>query len=382
MSNSRPAPKKIVLIGPAYPYRGGQSLVEAHLYHTLSELGHDVRTVTFTTLYPKIFFPGTTQYDDSGVVFYDHRARIERLLSSVNPLTWVRAARRLRTLQPDLVLFVWWMPFFGPCYSTLARLTKRWTRARIGFLVENYISHENRWFDRYWSRVTLDRADGFVCQSGFVEQQIKAVHAQPVYRTTLSVYDCYDLERHTAASARQSLGLPERAPVVLFFGLIRPYKGLERLVAAFPKIVEAVPEARLLIVGEAYEDAGKYTDQIATLGLSERTTFVDRFIPNEDIERYFKAADVVCLPYHSASQSGILMMAYGFRKPVIVTDVGGLRELVEEGKTGHVMPDNAPETVAQTVVNVLRSDTDYAAHIGGLAQSLGYRSLGDIVEQL
>lgn len=381
-SNSPTSKKRIVLIGPAYPYRGGQSLVEAHLWHTLTEAGHDVRTITFTTLYPKIFFPGTTQYDDSGTIFYDHRDRIERIISSVNPLTWVRAARRLRDLQPDLILFVWWMPFFGPCYSTIARLAKRWTKARIGFLVENYISHENRWFDKYWSRVTLDRADGFICQSGFVKQQIKAVHDQPVYRTTLSVYDCYDLGKHTTRTARESFGLPESAPVVLFFGLIRPYKGLERLIAAFPEIVEAFPDAQLLIAGEAYEDASKYEQQIDALDLGDRTTFDNKFIPNEDIERYFKATNVVCLPYHSASQSGILMMAYGFRKPVIVTDVGGLRELIQEGKTGAVMPDNQPETVARTVIEVLQSGIDYAAHIDGLAESLGYRSLGEIVDRL
>lgn len=373
--------KRIVIVGPAYPYRGGQSLVEAHLWHTLTALGHDVHTVSFTTLYPKIFFPGTTQFDDSDVIFYDHRDRIDRVISSVNPLTWVKAARRIERLQPDLVLFVWWMPFFGPCYSTIARLVKRRTQARIGFLVENYISHENRWFDKFWSRITLDLADGFIAQSSFVRQQIEAVHKQPVYQTTLSVFDCYDLGNYDRTSARTALGLPPNEPVCLFFGLIRPYKGLAALIEAFPLVLQE-ELCQLLIVGEAYEDTAGYESQIERLGIGERTTFINQFIPNEEVERYFKAADFLCLPYNSATQSGILMMGYGLRRPVIVTDVGGLRELVREGKTGMVIPDNEPSTVAGAILAMIRSGEDFSAHIEGLADSLGYLTMGEIVASL
>ena len=377
-----PNGKRIVLVGPAYPYRGGQSLVEAHLWHTLTEAGYDVHTVTFTTLYPKIFFPGTTQYDDSKVIFYDHRDRIERIISSVNPLTWIKAARHIAALQPDLVFFVWWMPFFGPCYTTIAKLLRRNTEAKITFLVENYISHENRWFDKYWSKVTLDLADAFICQSSFVKRQIEQVHHQPVYQTTLSVYDCYDLKRYSRKTAKEFLNLPAASPVCLFFGLIRPYKGLDKLIYAFPEILREIPDAQLLIVGEVYEDDSKYTKLIEQCEISEQTTFINEFVPNEEIERYFKAADVLCLPYNSASQSGILMMAYGFQKPVIVTDVGGLKELIVEGKTGSVIPNNNTQNIANSVVDVLRSQTDYATHIKELANTLGYRSLGEIVQQI
>ena len=303
------------------------------------------------------------------------------MISSVNPVTWVKAANRIVRLQPDLVLFVWWMPFFGPCYSTIARLIKRRSTARIGFLVENYISHENRWFDRFWSRATLDLADGFIAQSSFVRKQIEAVHEQPVYQTTLSVFDCYDLGNYDRATARAALHLPADEPVCLFFGLIRPYKGLAALIEAFPLVLQE-EKCRLLIVGEAYEDTVGYETRIERLGIGDQTTFLNQFIPNEEVERYFKAADFLCLPYNSATQSGILMMGYGLRRPVIVTDVGGLRELVKGGKTGMVIPDNQPHTVAEAILTIIRSREDFAANIEGLADSLGYLTMDEIIHSL
>lgn len=265
--------KKIVIVGPAQPYRGGQSLVEAHMYDTLTQMDFEVQTISFSLLYPKIFFPGTTQYDTSETIFFPHKEKIHRLINSVNPLTWSKAAKKILSLKPDLVIFVWWMPFFGPAYGYIAKQIKKKSQASISFLVENYISHENRWFDKWMSQRTLDLADSFICQSNYVRSAIAENHKnKPIHKTTLSVFECFDLKRYTKTQAREMLGITAEK-VVLFFGLIRRYKGLDKLIKAMKYFAEGHPDYHLLIVGEAYEDPTYYTDLIKEVGIESRSTF-------------------------------------------------------------------------------------------------------------
>lgn len=372
----------IAIVGSAYPYRGGQALVEGHLFTTLTDAGYEVNTFTFSRMYPKLFFPGETQYDTSETVFFDHRDKIERSIDSIGPASWKRTAKAINALAPDMVVFVWWMPFFGPCYRGIIKhLDKNIKRV---FLIENHISHEARWFDRSQSRRTLKLADHFICQSQFTADSVTKDHpAIPIWRTTLSVFDCYDLKRYDKESARKKLGI-ESKHVVLFFGLIRQYKGLDRFIAAMPKVLKEAPDTMGLIVGEAYEDIGPYKEQIAQLGLDEHIKMVNAFIPNEEIEPWFKAADLICLPYRSATQSGITMIAYGMRRPVVVTDVGGLKELVVPGRTGEVVPNDDLEALAKAVVKVLRDSEaiEHAAHIANLTKELGYLELPEMVDKM
>ncbi len=368
--------KKIVLVSPAFPYRGGQALVEAHLFHALTQLGYDCHTLTFTLLYPKVFFPGSSQYDQSGKTFYAHSERIYRIINSINPFTWIQAARRIKSLNPDITLFVWWMPFFGPAYTVIAWLVKKWSKSKIVFLVENYISHENRWFDKISSKVTLDQADAYIGQSEFIRNSIQKIHKKPVYKTTLSVYDCYNLGAFTKETAKALFKI-QQPKTVLFFGLIRRYKGLDKLIEAMQYLEDDIS---LLAAGECYEDIAYYEDLIQKFDVGAKVRLVNQFIPNEEIEPYFKSADIVILPYNSASQSGILMMAYGFNKPVMVNNVGGLSELVVEGKTGFVMPNNDPKTIAQAIVKFYENDQeDYHGNIANLNEKLGYGNLEDIM---
>lgn len=375
--------ENIVIVSPAYPYRGGQALVEAHLFNMLSNLGYDCSTISFTLLYPKILFPGATQLDKSSQTYFNHTSKIYRIINSINPFTWIKAAKKIKEINPSLVIFVWWMPFFGPAYSLIAKLVKKKTNAKIAFLVENYISHENRWFDKISSKITLDKADAFICQSEFVKSQLKKNHSQLILKTTLSVYDCYNNDVFDKVSAKKNLGITANK-VVLFFGLIRKYKGLDKLIEGFKIIEEKEPDTMLLIVGECYEDINYYKKIIDSTGLKNKTMLFDKFIDNEDIEPYFKAADVVCLPYNSASQSGILMMAYGFNRPVVVNNVGGLPELVVQGKTGEVIENNSPELIAEGVLKVLTQlDTiDYKSNIQNLNKDLGYGNVDDIIKQI
>ncbi len=376
--------KKVVIVGPAYPYRGGQSLVEAHLYDTMTNHGYDVHTVSFTLLYPKIFFPGTTQFDESKTTFFSHQDRIYRIINSINPFTWFKAIKKIRAINPDNTIFVWWMPFFGPAYWTIAFFLKRLTKTKVTFLVENYISHENRWFDKFSSKVTLNLADYFICQSDFERGRIAAVHKeQKIFKTTLSVFDCYNMDRYDSKSAREFLGIKTER-VIMFFGLIRRYKGLDKLIEAFTTIEKSYPDLTLLIVGECYEDIQYYKDLIKKEGIGDRTILVDKFIANEDVEPYYKAADMVCLPYNSASQSGILMMAYGFKVPVLVNNVGGLPELIVEGKTGTVIPDNSPDSIAKGVCRIYENGEkeDYKSNIKNINESLGYINLHEMISEI
>ncbi len=372
---------KITIVSPAYPYRGGQALVEAHLYHTLTQNGFDCHTVTFSLLYPSIFFPGKTQYERSNFIPYPHQDKIVRLINSINPISWWKTAQYIAKQGSDAVIFVWWMPFFGPAYWTIIQLLRQWTNTKILFLVENYISHEHRWFDKFFSKQTLRLADAFICESSFVENALKTHHPTiPVFRTTLELYDCYDLGKYTKESARKALGIPLDKPVILYFGLIRPYKGVDRLIQAFPLIKEKIADCQLLIVGECYEPLEKYQRLIESLPVKEGLYFMEGYVANEEMEKYFKAADIVCLPYYHATQSGVLMVAYAFKKPVVVTKVGGLPELVVPNKTGKIIPDNAPEHIAKACCELLQEDLEnYAQHISQLSETLGYKRLPELI---
>lgn len=377
--------KKVVIVGPAYPYRGGQALVEAYLHSSLTNLEYDVQTISYKLLYPSIFFPGTTQFEQSEFIPFEHNDKIERRLNSINPFNWLKTAKHINSLKPDILIIVWWMPFFGPALSTIARSVKKKSKSKIVFLIENYVSHEKRWFDKFMTKYTLKYADHFIAQSKYTGKQVVPDFPNAkVHQTTLSVFDCYDFHQYDKPSAREFLNIKE-SKVILFFGLIRQYKGLDKLIVAFKKVLQEVSDIRLMIVGEAYDKIEKYTDLIKSEDLDSQITLVNQYIPNEKIEPYYKAADFVCLPYNSATQSGIVMMAYGFRRPVIVTDVGGLPELVIENETGFVLENNEPALLANGIIKAYDSDSvDFESNIENYVHQLGYvnmKAIFDEVEQ-
>lgn len=371
---------KIILVGPAYPYRGGQSLVEAYLHKTIDQLGYETSTVSYTLLYPSIFFPGTTQFDESKVIPFEHSNKIKRIINSINPFTWLKAARFLKKEKPDAVIFVWWMPFFGPALGSIARLIRK--KTKITFLVENYVSHENRWFDRFFTKKTFHWADSFICQSDYIKNQIvNDFPDKPIYKTTLSIYDCYNLNRYTKSSAKEFLNI-KTENVVLFFGLIRPYKGLDKLIETFSELIKEKPDTTLLIVGENYESVEKYQQLIQKYQLEDKVIFENKFIPNEDVEPYFKASDTVVMPYYSGTQSGILMMAYGFRIPVVVTNVGGIAELVKQNETGILVENNETKNLLPAIKQILdtKAEIHYAENIDKYTHSMGYANMEQIIK--
>jgi glycosyltransferase involved in cell wall biosynthesis len=341
---------KVALIGPVFPYRGGIAHFGAMLAREF-EKHHDVSLVNFQRLYPSFLFPGKTQFDDSDSPM---KVDSERIIDVLNPWTWRAAGRHVAALAPDLVVFQWWHPFFGPAFRAITRAIHRNSRARVVFLCHNVLPHESSVLDRVLSRVGLGSADAYLVQSKQDGANLEQI--RPGARWAFNphpVYDWFEMERFDRSSAREALSVGGR--VLLFFGLIRPYKGLDLLLRAFAGVADEL-DATLLVVGEFYEPRGPYDALIEDLGIGSRVRVVDRYVPNEDVEMYFKAADVAVLPYRTATQSGIVQTAYSFHLPVIVTGVGGLPDVVRDGETGYVVAPEDPEALAGAMRRFYREE--------------------------
>jgi glycosyltransferase involved in cell wall biosynthesis len=335
---------KIVIVGTAYPLRGGISHYNALLYRELGR-AHEVQIITFSRQYPSLLFPGRTQQESEGELL---RVPSEQLVDSVNPFNWYAVGENIRRRTPDLLIFKYWLPFFGPCFGTIARRAKRNGRTRVVYICDNVVPHERRPGDRLFTRYAFGPADAFIVQSDAVERDLLAFQPGAVYRKVPHpVYDIFGrtLDRQ---DARRELGIGA-GRVMLFFGYVRAYKGLDVLLDAMAE-VRLRMDVQLLVVGEFYDDEQKYREQIARLGLGDHVRVVADYVPNDRVGVYFSAADAVILPYLSATQSGIAQIAYNFDRPVIATRVGGLGEVVVDGKTGLLVPPADPHALAAAII--------------------------------
>lgn len=338
---------RIVLIGTAYPLRGGIAHYVALLYKKLSERGHDVRVLSFKRQYPSLLFPGKTQADEGKELIPLPSTPI---LDSINPFSWIKAALWLKKVQPDLLIFKYWMPFFAPCYATVAFLARRLFKVKTLYILDNVIPHEKKPLDRLLTRIGLHGVDAFIAQSASVREDLLQFRPHARYRDVPHpVYEIFP-PAEPMDEARSALGVTEKN-VLLYFGYIRRYKGLKYLVQAMPEIRKVLGDVRLLVCGEFYEGREEILSLIDTLSLAGCVTVVDDFIPNEAVARYFSAANLVVLPYVTATQSGIVQVAYHYNKPVVVTRVGGLPEVVPHGKSGYVVEPEDPQAIAQAVIH-------------------------------
>ena len=375
----------IVLIGPAYPYRGGNALFMSHLYEALAP-HFQVHFINYTLLYPSLLFPGTTQFDQSREM--TKQIPNERLLSSVNPVSWWKTARRVRELKPDLVVFDWWNPFFGPSHRAVSTLLGRSLHDKILFITENVISHEARFIDKFLTKLGLANAASFLALSGQVANDLKPFAKNlPVYRSELPVFgEFYAQTAHGISNeaAKAKFGFANDDDVILFFGYIRKYKGLDVLLRAMPLIARTNPRVKLLVAGEFYDDPKPYYDLINELGIATQVKIFDSFIPNEYVAEFYAASDVVMLPYRSATQSGILGIAYGFDRPVIVTDVGGLAESVAHERTGFVVKPESPKALAHAVQRFyeLRTKTDFSANVRERARANAFTNIHKLFQDI
>ncbi len=373
---------KIVIIGPAYPLRGGNALFVAHLYDALADK-NEVSVISYSRLYPGFLFPGVRQVDISSTPMKQHPATA--VIDCLTPLTWLKAARLAASLNPDLLVFTWWNPFFGPIVKTIASSYKRRTGKPVIIVAENVVSHEARKVDLFLTMMALKQADRFLVLSEVVERDIRKLFpSSKVFRSSLPVYECYQVgDTLTQDQAKQRLKIAEK-DVILFFGYVRAYKGLMNLLEAFPTILQERKTAHLLIVGEYYDDPKPYHEAMERLGIRDHITEVAEYVANEDVHLYFEAANLAVLPYNGATQSGILSIAYGFSKPVVVTDVGGLAELVDDGKTGYVVPPRDVRKLAEAIIRYFREgkEAEFSANIIVKRQQNSFHHIRDLFEEI
>ena len=346
LSASRQA-KRLAVVGLSHPLRGGIAHYSTILVRKLRQR-HLVDFITFRRQYPGFLFPGRTQQDDSSSPIVEEN---EAIIDSINPISWFRAARRLRRQEVDLIVFNWWQPFFGLAYGTILQLLPRAHRHRVCFLCHNVLPHERHLLEHLLCRYAFRHVPYFIVHSE--EDQQKLLQLKPraqVVRNCHPIYsDFAQGQVLDKAAARRRLQLEVDHHVILFFGLIRPYKGLAYLIRALPAVLREV-DCTLLVAGEFYEDKSKYSALVEENGVAAQVRFEDKYIANEDVASYFCAADVVVLPYVEASQSGIVPLAYAFHTPVISTRVGGLPEAVEDGRTGFLVDPRDPAELARAII--------------------------------
>jgi glycosyltransferase involved in cell wall biosynthesis len=337
--------KKIVLIGPAHPFRGGLATFNERLIREFRKRGDDASVCTFTLQYPSIFFPGKTQYStEPAPADIPIRARV----NSVNPFNWLAVGKDLKRQRPDYVIFKYWIPFMAPCFGSIARIIRRNGHTRIISILDNLVPHEKRAGDKILSRFWVNSVDGFVAMSKSVLDDIGNFEKnKPRIFCPHPLYDTFG-EPVSRETALGKLGLDPDFRYILFFGFIREYKGLDLLIRAMADDrIRALP-VRLIVAGEFYCDPAPYTTLIREVGLEERIIMSNDFIPDSQVVNYFCAADLVAQPYKSATQSGVTQIAYHFNKPMIVTGVGGLAEIVPHGKVGYVV-EPEPSAISEAL---------------------------------
>ena len=337
---------RVAILGPTYPHRGGIAHYTTLLARTLAKR-HELHLVSFNRLYPGFLFPGATQFDRSGEALLPP-VPPEPLLDSVNPLSWLRAGGRLRALAPDILVVPWWHPFFGPSVGTAARRARRGAGkpARI-FLCHNVSPHEATPLDRALTSYGLGAADAFLVHARSEVARLSPFsRGRPVRVHPHPSYEVFSERAMTRDEARAALGVRGRA--ILFFGYVRPYKGLADLLEAL-KLARRGAWDEVWIVGEFYEPKERYAELLGDPALRDRVHLVDRYVPNEEVSRYFAAADLVALPYREATGSGIAQVAFGAGAPVVATRTGGLEEVVEDGVSGLLVEPGNPPALARAI---------------------------------
>lgn len=371
---------RLTLVGPVYPYRGGIAHYTTLLYQQLAAQ-HQVQVLSFRRQYPVWLFPGRTDLDPSKKAL---TFAAERVIDPLSPRTWVRAARLIQDLAPDVLILQWWHPFWSPALWTIAHYARSWTNPRVLFICHNVLPHERGWIGGLLARWVLAQGDAFIVHSERDRQDLHQLLPKArVCRTVLPTYEKLAGTAPSPTQARAILGLDEKANVLLFFGFVRRYKGLTYLIDALTHVLSEI-DVRLVIAGEFWDDPEPYLQRIAGLGLREHVTIIDRYVPDEELGLYLSAADLMVLPYVDATQSAVVSLAFGHGLPVLTTCVGGLPEVVEDGCTGMlVQPCNSQELAAR-ILDFYRLDLGPAmrANIKSRQARFSWERMEAIIEKL
>ena len=343
---------KVIIVGTAYPYRGGLAAFNERLAYEYQNAGHEVEIYTFTLQYPGFLFPGKTQYSTEPA---PADLKIFRKINSCNPFNWLKVGREIARKKPDLVITKFWLPFMAPCLGTIERQVRKNNHTRVVSILDNVIPHEHRIGDKMFARYFINSTHGFVSMSKSVLNDLRLfTTTKPATFCPHPLYDHYG-ERLTRTEALNKLQLPESNKYVLFFGFIRAYKGLDLLLEAFADERLRNSNIQLIVAGEFYGDPAPYLAQIKKLAIEDKVVLRTDFIPDSAVNQYFSAADIVAQPYKTATQSGVTQIAFHFEKPMLVTNVGGLAEIVPDGKIGYVVEPDAKQ-IADALVDYFEND--------------------------
>jgi len=350
--------QKIIIIGPAYPLRGGGiATFNERLAKEFIDEGFDTTIYTFSYQYPSFLFPGKTQYSSEAA---PDNIPIKIKINSVNPLNWIKVGKELKKINPDIIVVRYWLPFMGPCLGTILRIIKKNRHTHIVCIADNVLPHEKRPGDKMFTRYFVKPVDGFITMSEKVFADLKQfVKNKPVKLVPHPLYDNFG-PIISKQAARKKLGISEEDKVILFFGFIRKYKGLDILLRAFKRVIASrkIENLKLLIAGEFYEDEKNYDQLLNDVQIKNSLILHTHFISNSDVKYYLCAADCVIQPYRSATQSGVTPLAYHFEIPMIVTNVGGLPSMVADKKVGLIAEPNA-ESIAKKIVEYFELGEDF-----------------------
>lgn len=370
--------KKMILIGPVYPFKGGISHYTGMMYRALNKKYRTIM-VSYRMQYPKFLFKKEQKdYANDSFKIEDTNFWIH----TANPFNWITSAKKIKKENPDLIIIQWWHPYFAPCYWMLNKLSGKTKKL---FICHNVFPHERFPMDRWLTKLTLKSGDGFIVQSKLDADDLKTILPDAVIKQTVHpTYNAFKFSNIPEETAREILKIEKTEKVLLFFGFVREYKGLKYLIQAMPKVRKVFPDIKLLIVGDFDKNKETYLKLIKECNVGNNIEIHDGYIPDKDVEKYFSACDLVVLPYESATQSGIVQIAYGFEKPVVVTKVGGLPDVVTDGETGYVAESRNPEKLAEAVIKFFREKKAeiFCTNIKREQYKFSWDRMVEIVEEL
>lgn len=370
---------KVIIIGPAHPLRGGLATFNHRLAKEFNASGDECAIYSFSLQYPSFLFPGTSQYATTPAT---DDIKVHTVINSVNPINWIKVGNRLRKESPDIIVVRYWIPFMGPTLGTILRKVRKNKHTRIVCIADNISPHEKRPGDAAFTKYFIKPIDAFITMSEKVMQDLRMIEKiKPTQLVSHPLYDNFG-EIVPKDIARDKLNIEKGIPMVLFFGFIRKYKGLDLLFEAMND--ERIRKAgiKLLVAGEFYEDEKSYQEQINKLGIREQLILRTAFIPDNEVQFYISAADAVIQPYRNATQSGVTPLAYHFEKPMIVTNVGGLPSLVPHEKVG-LVAEPEPKSIADAILRFYVLGEDYfIPHLRVEKQKYSWSQLVDTIKKL
>lgn len=372
--------RKVVIIGSAYPLRGGLSNFNERLAEEFLNNGWDTYLYTFSLQYPSLLFPGKTQYSSEN---YTGSVPIKVCINSINPFNWIKVGNELKKLRPDLIIIKFWIPFMAPCFGTIAKFARKNNFTKVITIIDNIIPHEKRIGDRPLANYFVQNIDGFVTMSRRVLEDVSQFDTvKPRIFSPHPIYDNFG-KPVSKEMALNQLKLDTSNRYILFFGFIRDYKGLDILINAMsdPRIRER--NIKLIIAGEFYTDSSPYLKLIELYNLQNEIIMSNDFIPDSEVYKYFCASDIIVQPYKNATQSGVTQIAYNFNKPMIITNVGGLEEFVPHNVVGYVVTPDSKE-VADAILEFYdkNKEEEFISNIIKLKEKYSWRYFLDNVKSL